>query len=107
MFERDRHQGLDELAEDDLARHGLRSFDHRAYIELRDRRPEGGGGWRGKGLLAQERVRLLELPDLTIGTPSEVAVPCVTKIGVGDRLEAARRVEPRAQFVSKALVLDE
>src|SRR5260370_19747542 len=57
--------------------------------------------------LAEMWVRLLELLYLAVGAPAEIAVPGVPQIGVADRLEATRRVEPRREFVCDALILDE
>jgi len=51
-------------------------------------------------------MELLELPDLAFSAPSEIAGPCVPEIGVGDRLEATRRVEARGQFVSERLIVN-
>ena len=58
-------------------------------------------------MLAQVRMELLELPDLALGAPAEIAVPCVPQIGVGNRLEAARRIEPRGHLMGQRLVLHE
>ncbi len=98
------HESLDELAEFNLARHRLRSLDNCPDIQLLDGRAEGGGGRRCR-FLAQLRVQLLKLPHLAQRAPAEIAVPCVPQIGVGNRLEAARRVEPRSHLMGQALVL--
>ena len=58
-------------------------------------------------VVAELRVGLFELPDLALGAPAEITGLCVPQIGVADRLEAARSVEPRSQFVSQTLVLHE
>ena len=107
LFERERHQGLDEPVEDDLTGDGLRGLDHRADVQVLDGGAEQGGGRRRGGVLAELRVGLLELPDLAQGAPAEITVPCVPQIGLGDGLEAARRVEPRGHLMGQAFVLHE
>jgi len=69
LFERERHQGLDEPVEDDLPGDGLRGLDHGADVQVFDGGAEQGGGGRRGGVLAELRVRLLELPDLAEGRP--------------------------------------
>src|SRR5215469_18476182 len=107
MFDRYPHQGLDELVENDLARHGLRGLDYRPDIQLRNRRADGGNGRKRSSFLIRRRVRSVDLPDLAVGAPAQIAVAGVSQIGVGDRLETARRVEPRSNFMCDSLVLDE
>src|SRR6202011_5650006 len=57
--------------------------------------------------VAKLRMKLFELPHLAKRAPPKIAVPRVSQIGVGDGLEAARRVEARGQLMGQALVLDE
>ena len=84
----------------------MRGFDDARYIELPGR---GANCVRGTVSLqsGQTRIKPIELPDLAIGAPAEITGPGVPEIGVGDGLEAARRIEPRGKFVAKALVLHE
>ena len=100
MFERDRHQDFDEPVENDLAGYGLRGLDHRLNVQLLDGRAGRGGG-AARRLLAQMRVGLVHLPDFSVGAPPEIAVSSVPQIGMGDRLEAARRVEIRGKLVGE------
>jgi hypothetical protein len=44
MLDRDPQQCLDELIEDDLAGHRMRSLEHRPDIQLPDGRADGGDG---------------------------------------------------------------
>src|SRR6201999_3370104 len=66
MFDRDPQQRLDELTEDDLAGHRLRSLEHRGDIQLPDRRADGGGGRCRDRRVAEMRMALLELPHLAV-----------------------------------------
>jgi hypothetical protein len=107
VLDRKRHQRVDQLLKDDLARHRLGYFDHGGEVQVLDRRPHGRRGTRHRRLLAEMRIGLVELPHLALGAPAAIAVPGIAQIGVGDRLKAARRVEPRGAFVGEALVLEE
>src|ERR1700733_15369357 len=53
------------------------------------------------------RIKPIELPHLAVGAPAEIAIFRVPYIGVGNALDAARRVESRGHFVSHAFVLHE
>src|SRR5271166_2685547 len=107
MFDRDPHQSLDKLIEDDLAKHRLRGFDYRPDIQLYDRCADCSDGRERSSFLVKRRVRLVNLPYLAERTPAEVAVAGVSQIGVGDRFEAACGVEPRSGFIRDGFVLDE
>src|SRR5215813_13819472 len=52
-------------------------------------------------------MKLIELPDLSIGAPSQIAPPCVSQVEMCDLVEAARRVEAGSQLVGERLVVDE
>ena len=71
-----------------------------------DRRPDRVGRTRCAFVLPQLRIELIELPHLAIGAPTQIAVAGVPQIGLGDRLEATRRVEARGQFVGERLVVN-
>src|SRR5271165_2144625 len=107
MFDRNPHQGLDELIGDDLAKHSLRGLDYRPDIQLHDRRADRGDGRGRSSSLIKRRVRLVNLPHLTECTPAKIAVAGISQIGVGDRLEAARGVELRSNFMCDGFVVDE
>src|SRR5262249_34071657 len=64
-------------------------------------------GRRGRGVRPQLRVEPIELPDLAVGAPAEVAVASIAQIGVRDDLEAAVRVEARRELAGQRLVVDE
>src|ERR1700682_148546 len=107
MFDRDPQERLDELAEDDLAGHRLRGLEHRPDIQLLDGRANGSGGRCRDWRIAEMRMKLFELPHLAERTPAHVTVPRVPQAGVGDRFDAARRIEPGGQLMGQALVLHE
>src|SRR5437899_10345005 len=52
-------------------------------------------------------IRLAELPHLAGRAPAKVPAPRLPQIRAGERIEAARRVEPRGHLMGKALVLHE
>src|ERR1700676_259478 len=107
MLDRNPQQRLDELTEDDLARHRLRSLEHRPDIQPLDRRANGSGGRCRDWRVTELRMKLFELPHLAERAPAQVTAPRPPQIRVGDRIEAARRVEARGQLMGQALVLDE
>ncbi len=107
MLDRDSHEGLDQLAELDLARHRLRGLDHGVEVQVLDGRTDHRGRRSASRFLAQPRVALLELPHLAQRAPAKIVVARVAQVGVGDGLKAARRVEARGQLMGQAFVLDE
>ena len=70
MLDRDPHEPLDELVEDDLARHRLRGLEHGPDIQLFDGRTNGSGGRCRDWCVAEMRMKLFELPDLAVGSPA-------------------------------------
>src|SRR5271155_1134123 len=107
MFDRDPQQRLDELTEDDLSGDRLRGLEHRPDIQLLDGRANGSGGRYRNWCVAEMRIKLFELPHLAERAPAQVTVPRVSEAGVGDRSDAARRIEPRGQLMGQAFVLHE
>src|SRR5260370_3480476 len=107
MFDRDPQKRLDELIKDDLAGHGLRGFDDARYIELLDWRANGCRETIPHHRSSQLRMKPIELLHLAVGTPAEITSLGVPEIGVGNGLEATRRVELRGQLMGDALVLHE
>src|SRR5258705_9042483 len=53
------------------------------------------------------RIESIELPHFAVRAPTEIAVPGVPEIGVGDGLEVACGVEARGYLMGEALVLHE
>src|SRR6516164_7651453 len=98
---------VDEFFENHLARERLRGFNHCREIEMFDRRFDRAR-WHLRALvLPQSRIELIELPHLSVGSPSQIAGSGLPQISVCDRLEAARRVEAGSQLVGERLVVDE
>ncbi len=107
MLNRDHHECFDQVFEDNLTRHGLRSLDRRLDVQLREGRANGRGA-RGRGpFFLQVRVAFVKLPDLAERAPPEVAVPGFPHIEVRELLEASRGIELRGQLMGKPLVLHE
>src|SRR5712671_5778574 len=106
MLDRDPQERLDELAEDDLARHRLRGLDYRPDIQLLDGRANGGGGRCRDWCVAEMRMKLFELPHLAIGSPTQIAVAGVLQIHTGNLLEATRRIESGSEFIGERLIVD-
>ena len=52
-------------------------------------------------------MKLFELPHFAERAPAKIAAPRLPQIPVGDRIEAAPRVEPRGHLMGQALVLHE
>src|SRR5262252_2960345 len=92
---------VDELFENHLARKCLRSFNHCREIEMFDRRLDCARWTPRAFILPQPWMKLLELPHLSVGTPSKIATPCVLQVEMGDVLEATRRVETCSQLAGK------
>src|SRR5271154_5804525 len=53
------------------------------------------------------RVKLIQLPYLAVGSPTQIAVPGVAQVGLGNSPEATCRVEARGELAGDAFVLDE
>src|ERR1700676_5663312 len=101
MLDRDPQQRLYELTEDDLTRHRLRGLEHRPDIQPLDGRANGGGGRCRDCCVAKMRMKLFELPHLSISSPAEIAVARVPQIDMRKLFEATRHVEARGQFVGE------
>src|SRR6516164_6749866 len=71
-----------------------------------DRRFERAHWARRAFVRRQPRMELIELPHLSVGSPSEIAPPCVSQIEMRDLLQAARGVKAGCQLVGERLVLD-
>src|SRR5258708_21822612 len=61
----------------------------------------------GKSLfLSEVWIRLVELPHLSDGPPTEITVAGIPQIQVRNLLEPTRRVKARGQFVSDRLIVN-
>src|SRR5215469_3042253 len=106
MLDNRAHQSVDQLVQNQLARECLRDLDHRREIETVDRRFDRPRWCRPATVLPQLRMELIELPHLSIGSPSEVTPPCVSQIEIRDLLESARRIKAGSQLVGERFVMD-
>src|SRR5262249_26790902 len=101
------HEPLDQLFQNDLTGYGLRHLDHGREVELFDRCFDPARWTRRALVPPQPRMELIELPHLSIGSPPQIALPCVSQVETREVLQAARRVKAGSQFVSERLVVDE
>src|SRR6516162_1510921 len=69
---------VDEFFENHLARKCLRGFNHCREIKMFDRRFDHARWTRRTLVLPQPRIELVELPYFSIGSPSKIALPCVS-----------------------------
>src|SRR5262249_14082306 len=100
------HELVDELFQNHLARECLRDVDHRREIELFDRCFDRARWTRRALILPQPRMKLIELPHLSVGAPSQIAPPCVSQVEMRDLLKATRGVQAGSQLVRERLVVD-
>src|SRR5690242_11776199 len=107
MFDRRTHKRVNQLLENDLSRNRFGNFDHRSQIQVLNGRQYRCRRIGDRLFHSELRIELLELANLSVGSPAQVAVPRVPQIGSRDLLETARRVEASRQLVSKRLVLYE
>src|SRR5258707_13036335 len=56
--------------------------------------------------MSEVRIDSVELPHLSYGPPTKIAVAGAPQIQIRDLLEPTRRVKARSQFVSKRLVVN-
>src|SRR5215469_3558263 len=66
------HEPVDELFENHLAGKCLRGFNHCCEVEIFDRRFDRATRTRRTLVLPQPRMELIELPHLSICSPSQV-----------------------------------
>ena len=72
-----------------------------------NRRADRGRRAGNSLVLPQVRMKLLELPHLTVGSPTKVRVAGIAQIEMRDLLKATRRVETRGEFIGERLILHE
>src|ERR1700758_1331092 len=54
----------------------------------------------------QDRVLLIQLPHLAVGTPAKIAVPSTPKVCMRDLLATTCRVEAGSELVGERLIMD-
>ena len=107
MLDHDHHEGFDQVLEENLARHGLRSLDHHLDVQLRDGCADRGSAGGCGSFVRQMRVALVELLDLAVRAPLEIAVSGAPQIDVRNFLDAPRGIEPGGYLTGQRLVLHE
>src|SRR5262249_31893696 len=101
------HDPVDEFSKTHLAETRLRHLDHGREIKLFDRCFDRARWTRRALVLPQPPMKLIELPHLSVGSPSQIAPPCVSQIKMRDLLKSTRRVKASSQLVGERLVVDE
>ena len=106
MLERRPQEHLDELFQHELARNGLRQFEHCGEVQVLDRRRDRAHRPARRLVLPEVRMALIELPHLAVGSPHHVTAPRVSQVELRALLEATRCVEARSELIGKRLVVD-
>src|SRR5262249_33877431 len=57
-------------------------------------------------ILAQPRMKLIELPHLAIGPPTQIAVAGILQVHPSDLLEATGRVEAGGELIGQRLIVN-
>src|SRR6516165_8959787 len=92
------HERIDQFVQDNLTRGRLRNLDNCSEVKMFDRcRDPSRRTWR-RQFPPQMRVQLIELPHLAVGPPTQITIPGVLQIRLGDRLKTARQIEPGGEF---------
>src|SRR5262249_51089693 len=107
VLDRGTHQRVEQLFKDHFAGNGLRDLDHGRQVELFERGVDRPSRNCGGVSYSQVRIELIELPDLPIGAPTEIAVTGISQVRMRDGVEPTCRVEPSRQLVGARLVVDE
>src|SRR5580704_9022178 len=107
MFDRRTHKRVYQLLENNLTRNRFRDFDHRSQIEMLNRCLYRCSRISNRLVHSELGIELLELANLSVGSPAQVAVPRIPQIGRRDLLETARRVETSRKLVGNRLVVYE
>src|ERR1700757_3126181 len=74
------HEFVDELFQNHFAGERLRDFDHRGKIKMLDRCLDRARWPPRAFVLPQPRMQLIELPDLSVCAPSQIAPPRVSEV---------------------------
>ena len=100
------HQRVDQLLQHDLTRYRFGHLDHGRQIEMLDWMSGSSRSHRRSTLGSDLRIELLELSNLGIRSPAEIAVAGIAQVGRCNRLEAARRVKAAGPLVGDRLIVD-
>ena len=92
LLDRGAHERVDQSFEYDLARGRLRHLDDRCEVELFDSRANSGHRARRRLIRPEVRIHVLELPHLSVCTPTQVAVSRIPQIEARELFEAPRDI---------------
>src|SRR5215510_8726087 len=107
MLDRQAHERIDRSFQHHLAGDCLRHLDHGREVEMLDRCLDRARWTRRTLVLPQPRIELIELPRLSVGSPPDIATPCVSQVDTRDLLEAARRVKAGGKLIGERFVVHE
>lgn len=107
LFERRAHERVEQFVQYHLARYRLGDGNYRCKVQAFQRQPDRCSRRRRALCTAKVWKEPVELLNLAIGAPTQVAVAGILKVDPGDLLKSPRRVEARCQFVGERLVMDE
>ena len=107
LLDRGARQRLDQLLQNNFARHDLRHLDDRREVQMLNRCPDRGRRAGNSLVLPEARMKLFELPHLTVGSPANIPVVGVAHIEIGDLLKATRSVGVCGEFIGERLILHE
>src|SRR5262249_53450250 len=104
VLDRHTHDPFDELFEHNLAGKCLRDLDHGSDIEPFDGHFNRAGWTRRAAVRPQPRMELIQLPHLSVGTPTQIAGSGLPQLSVCNCLQRAACVEARRKLVGYRLV---
>src|ERR1700720_509980 len=84
----------------------MRCLQYRPQIQLLNRRADRASRSRYWRFFPEVWIRLFKLANLPCGFPTEITVPGVSHVRMGDRFKTTRRVEARGQLVGERLIVD-
>src|SRR6202166_629934 len=84
----------------------MRRLQHRPQIQLLNRRADRASRSRYWRFFPEVWIQLFKLANLPCGSPTEITVPGVSHVRVGDRFNTTRRVEARGQLAGERLIVD-
>src|ERR1700730_5502092 len=90
------HELVDQFVQDDLAGDRMRHFDHRREIQVFDRCADRAHLSRNWRFFPEVWIYLFKLPNLPCRSPTEITVPGVSHVRMGDPFKAPRRVKSRS-----------
>src|ERR1700720_4752780 len=84
----------------------MRCLQYRPQIQLLNRRADRASRSRYWRFFPEVWIQFFKLANLPCGSPTEITVPGVSHVRMGDRFNTTRRVEARRQLVGERLIVD-